>query len=394
MRWVIALLCLSLNAACITTGYEDALGYRSRRAAQAHDATAFSALMAEAAETEPKSRLDNPKKTVLTHFLDLAATPQFLQTIDGWHQQGWVDADMICPVYRAHFQAHFESAPQAAAHSAEVCLARALDAAQAPVRQWELDLCLLESPVLVKTATSSLQPYLKLALDTTQPKALRRTLLKALTFRERFGPRARWGQTSTQTPDARRLQARTEAQTWRRRLTWVLARLADKVDASELAIASARGALEVEQVATSFGSSFIAEYAMNADAQRRAWAWAWVRVLKAVKPIKHLEGLGLWDRGREPAGDAYWYVCHDEAEKKRTALGVRAIAQGLSVRSLQPEGSGPGLNKICANYAYIQGPYPLERSARVHATERLRARIGADAHVVLHIQNRMTLVPQ
>jgi hypothetical protein len=391
MRWVVALFLLGLNSACVTTGYEHAIGYRSRRAAQSHNAAAFTDLMQEAAEAEPKSHLDNPKKTVLTHFLDLAASPQFLATVDRWNQQGWVDADMVCPVYRAHFKAHFKSDPKAAARSAQTCLTRALDAAQSPVRQWEIDLCLLESPVLVQTATASLGPYLDLALDPDRPEPFRRTLLKALTFREQFGPRARWGQTSTLTPDAHRLRARSEGETWQRRLTWVLEQFQGKVPADELSTASARGALEVEQVATSFGASFIADYAQSPSAQHRSWAWGWVRTLKAQPPIEHLGGLGLWDRGREPAGDTYWYVCHGEPDRKQNALGTRFIAQGISVRATRPD---PVLTEICARYSHVLGPYPLERTARAHAAQRLSARLGTQRKVVLRIQRRMNAPSQ
>lgn len=381
----------------MTVGYQDALGYRSRRAAEAKDAAAFVELMQQASEADPNSALDNPKKTVLTHFLDLADSPQFLATVDDWNRRGWVDEDMICPVYRAHFAAHFQSDPEAAASSAAICEARARAASHNEARAWEVDLCLLESPVFTRTSTESLGRYLQQATDPQEPEAYRQALLKALTFREHFGPRERWGVPSTLSPEAERAQAREGAEAWRRRLAWLLEALSPAVPTPELAIASARGVMEVEQVMLSHGQSFVATYADSPDPTQQALAWAWVRALKRQPPVDHLAGLGIWDRGREPVKDAYWYLCHGPAVlKPGGALGPRYVAPAVSMRSGQAlEGldrSRP-LGGECQGFEApaILGPYPLEQIARARAVAQLKDTLPEGSRVVLQIRRRKVL---
>lgn len=392
VRRPLAILLLLSSGACANLGYEGAIGYRARKAAIERRPEAFGPLMEEAADTEPKSRLDNPKKTVLTHYLSLADDPGFLATIDAWNQKGWVDEDMVCPVYRAHFAAHHTLDPEAAARSASVCLDRARAAATAD-RQWELELCLLEAPFLVATATASLGPYLELATDPDEPEALRRGLLRGLTFREAFGPRARWGVTSTVTPEARREVALEEAEGWRDRLAWTLDALSERVPPTELAIASARGVMEVEQVLASFGGSFVAGYADSEAPDKRTWAWTWVRASKAAEPVDHLGGLGLWDRGREPAKDAYWYVCAGAPPAPTgSSLGPRVLVEAITVRASERlEPTDPRLLEACEGRPRRVGPYPLEQIARSVAAERLFEDRAPNARLVVRVKRRVVL---
>jgi len=390
VRYLAILVTLACASGCVTVGYEGALGYRSRNAAEQQDAQAFVELMEEASEAEPKSRLDNPKKTVLTHFLDLAKDPAYLQTIDAWNAKGWIDEDMICPVYRAHFGAHAQSSPKQAQASAQLCLQRARAASLAKDRAWEVDLCLMGAPFFTKTSTPTLQPYLQMATSPDEPEPFRRAMLKGLTFREDFSPRERWGVTSTLTPDAQKLFTHRQARQWQRRLTWLLDTLQDKVPATELAIASARGVMEVEQVMNSRGQSFVARYAASEDPVRRQWAWAWVRALKHAEPVDHLGGLGIWDRGREPSGDAYWYICHGPAVlNEGGVLGPRYVAEARSLQSQVRLAGGPDAPAMaCAAPEQQIGPFPLEQIARAVAVQQLKASLPTGARVIVRITTR------
>jgi hypothetical protein len=377
------LIFLALGTGCSGLGYQGALGYRARQAALQHDAAAFPDLMAEAAETEPKSRLDNPKKTVLTHFLDLADDPAFLATVRQWESQGWVEPDMICPVYRAHFAAHHQDAPEDAAASAQVCLARARSAS-ARADPEEVERCLLEAPFLIATATAALAPYLALATDPAEPEPFRQAVLRGLTLREGFAPRARWGVTATVSADVQRAQTEAAARGWARRLAWVLDTLEGEVDAPELALASARGAMEVEHVLEGLGESFVAAYAEDPRPARRDLAWGWVRAMKHAPPVEHLGGLGLWDPGREPPGEAFWYVCAAAPVARPGRLGPRLSAEGASMVAPAPLPAPE-----CPPGARGWGPYPLEQVARAAAEAALSQDAGGRVRLRLSARRRM-----
>lgn len=385
-----ALGALLVQTGCVSVGYEGAIGYRSRQAALQKNVDEFRVLMEEASETEPKSRLDNPKKTVLTHFLELADSPEFLAIVEEWNAKGWVDDDMVCPVYRAHFAAHHARAPEAAARSADVVMSRARSVAGDETRGWELDLCLLEAPMLVETATAALAGYLEMATDPGEPEAFRRGLLRGLTFREGFGPRERWGVTSTLTPDQRRLRAEREALGWRDRLAWVLEALSGEVPPTELAIASARGALEVEAVLAGFGESFVAGYAESARPDHQAWAWGWVRAMKHRSQVDHLAGLGLWDPAREPRADAYWYLCAaPPGPPKPGPLGPRVTIDARTLRAAAHlEAPRAGFTPACPAENVLVGPYPLEQVARTAARAAAAAELEAQARIVVRVRDR------
>lgn len=376
----------SLLAGCVGS-YQDAIGYRARQASMQRDAAAFPSLMAEAAETEPKSRLDNPKKTVLTHYLTLADEPNYLETVRAWEANGWVEDDMICPVYRAHAAAHLEDA--SGAESAARCVDHARAAVgQADEGRAEIDRCLLEAKFLVASATTALTPYLGLAVSDAEPLALRQGLWRGLTHREQFGPRDRWGVTSTLTIDRRRLLTERDARRWAARLRWTLDALETRgVPAPELAIASARGAMEVEHVLMQRGESFVRAYAEAERPDHRTWAWGWVRAMKARPRIERLGGLGLWDRSREPAADAFWYVCHGAPEVRSDGpLGPRRLVRAETVRASARVPPAVAAAR-CTDAATRLGPYPLEQVARAAAM----ARLGAGPRVLLRVDRRHVL---
>lgn len=384
MRVALLAAALLVGTGCSGYGYQGAVGYRSRQAALQGDAAAFGPLMEEAAEAEPKSRLDNPKKTVLTHFLDLAADPGFLPTVRAWEARGWVDADMVCPVHRAYFGAHMAEAEAQA--SARLCVDRAR-AASLRGDDEEVARCLLLAPFLVDTATTALVPYLATATDPAEPEPFRQAVLRGLTFRDGFEEKARWGVTATTTPDAQRTATAAGARRWARRLEWLLDTLGPRVPPTELAMASARGALEVEQALEGLGEGFVSAYAEDPRPERRALAWGWARAMKAQAPVEGLAGLGVWDRGREPAGDAYWYVCAEPPVSKPGRRGPRWTARGTSLAAPGPLDAPPPTG--CPAGATWVGPYPLEAVARTAAAARLGAAVGA--RVRLSITARLSL---
>ena len=123
-RLIGGLLLLLFGSGCL--GYTSALGFRARQAVMRNDAAAFKDLMEEAADTLPAGPLDNPEKTVLTHFLDLAQDPLFFPMVEEWMAKGWIGDDMTCAVFRAHYKAEIDRHPEAAQKSA----ARASDRAR------------------------------------------------------------------------------------------------------------------------------------------------------------------------------------------------------------------------------------------------------------------------
>ena len=259
MRGAALLLVCWSGTACL--GHQSALGFRARQAAMRGDAAIFRELMEEAADTTPAGPLDNPEKTVLTHFLDLAADPLFFPMVEEWMQKGWVGEDMRCAVYRAHYRAEIGRDPAAALASAEKILNLARAAAPDAERQWEVEVCLSGAPFLTATATAALLPYLQIAADPTEPIRFRAGLLDGMTNAFLTGAERLYGNQPELTREEAQALAMKQASDQARRTRFVLESVRPYVESAFLAAATARGVLEVETVLVPPGQSFVGRYA-------------------------------------------------------------------------------------------------------------------------------------
>lgn len=353
-------------------GHQSALGFRARQAAMRGDAAIFRELMEEAADTTPAGPLDNPEKTVLTHFLDLAADPLFFPLVEEWMQKGWVGEDMRCAVYRAHYRAEIGRDPTAALASAEKILNLARAAAPDAERQWEVEVCLSGAPFLTATATAALLPYLTLAADPTEPIRFRAGLLDGMTNAFLTGAERLYGNQPELTREEAQALAKKQASDQASRTRFVLESVRPYVESAFLASATARGVLEVENVLVPLGQSFVGRYAESSDPYEQDLAWAWVRTLKSKKKIARIMGLGLWNRNLEPKGDVYWYLCarpQAGGTSQGGVLGPVKMIEAIGIRApsrLSPEVLSPR----CEGYPELVGPYPLEASARGRLAER------------------------
>jgi hypothetical protein len=185
-----------------------------------NDVEAFPDLMEEAAETSPKGPRDNPKKTVLTHFLDLAADPRFFPYIEEWRKKGWVEDDMICSIHRAHHRATRDSDPKAAARSVNVCLNVARAAARETERSWQVKDCLEEAAFLAETSTQALVPFLRLVADPTEPLRFRAGLLDGMTRIPLSSPERRLANDSALTREQAFAAAEKDLRGVESRFTW------------------------------------------------------------------------------------------------------------------------------------------------------------------------------
>lgn len=361
---------LLFTAGCV--GHQSALGFRARQAVLKSDAAAFKELMEEAAETTPAGPLDNPEKTVLTHFLDLAGDPLFFPYVEEWMQKGWVGEDMRCAVYRAHYRAEEKRNPEVAQASAQKILDLARAAAPDAERQWEVDVCLSGAPFLTVTATAALLPYLKLAADPTEPIRFRAGLLDGMTNAYLTGAERLYGNQPELTREEAQALARKQASDQATRTRFVLEAVRPYVESAFLASATARGVLEVENVLVPLGQSFVGRYAESEDPYEHDLAWAWVRAIKAKKKIPRIMGLGLWNRNLEPKADVDWYLCARPGPAptgSAGALGPVKTMEALAVRS--PSGTPPpNLEARCDGFPERWGPYPLEATARARLAER------------------------
>lgn len=381
MRRSIALLLLT-TAAC--SGPTSALGYRARQAAIQRDAEAFGKLMEEAAgEKTPE---DDPQRTVLTHFLDLADHPRFASMLDAWRSRGWVHEDMSCAIDRALYRASAESDPVAADRAAQRAVDRARKAATDPKRKWELEECLAEAPFLVDTSTAALVPYLKIAIDPSEPLDLRTGLLDGMSRVYLTGAARLAGNEGISREEASRRAGETAA-AQAARLDWIVAAVKSYVEAPLLSRSTARGALELENVLVGLGQSWLAGYAASADPYDRDLAWGWVRTLKEGKKIERIAALGLWNESKEGERDAYWYLCaSDQVQAKGGVLGTIKVVDAIAIRAAEPVTDRDGLSsKHCASLGTIVGPYPLESTARGALLEALP---GEDAGTSVRITER------
>lgn len=386
MHLRLAAIAALLASGCVAH-YEDALGYRARQAALRRDVPAFRALMAEAADTLPSHPYDNPKKTVLTHFLDLGGEDAFFDVIEEWRAKEWVSEYMTCAIHRARFRGTQDSDPEEAARAAEVCIDQARSAADAGDRSWELEVCLEEAPFLVQTSTPALAPYLRIAADPTEPRAFRRGMVSGMTHlyvMDAFTRRA--NEPSLDVARARALTERAVSEVGAR-LRSILDVLGVAMDTALLAAGSAFGASELERVSLSQQESFIGTFADSDVAEEQDLAWAWVRAMKSRDQDRRLSRLSLWDRRREPKGDAYWYLCSKQTvDPVFSVADVRAISVRATERVADPAAFAP----LCVGYDSLAGPYPLEATARGTLTASV-ARTSSVARVRLSIAARKTL---
>lgn len=379
-----------LLPACAAS-YEGALGYRARHAALAGDAAAFDALMEEAAGVLPGSPLDNPKRTVLTHFLDLAGSDLFFPMIEAWTEKGWVPEAMTCAIHRARFRGTLERDPAEAERAAGVCVDRARAAALDGDRSWEIEACLDEAPFLTRTSTAAVWPYVELASLSTEPFGLRAGLLSGLTKLYLQDPATlRVNDPSLSREESIR-RARARLDPLSARFRQIIGRLVHDSELPLLAGATAFGALELERVHLALGESLAGRYATSELPAESDLAWGWVRAMKAKKRIPRLENLGLWDRRREPAGDAYWYLCaRAPVARADGTLGVEAAVVLALERSADPEALRRAHCPVLGPaepLPSLHGPFPLAEVARGTVTASISAARGAPVSV--HVARRV-----
>lgn len=362
-----ALVALFATGGCVAS-YQDALGYRARRAALRGDVEAFEGLMAEASEEKPRSPLLKPQRTVLTHFLDLAGDPRFFATIERWRAKGWVSDNLTCAIHRARFRHTRASDPDQAQRAAQVCLDRARAAAYSGERSWEIEACLDEAPFLTVTSTVDLQPYLEVVADAAEPRAVRRALLDGMTklYLQDVNIRA------TNAPDLPRAGHRARAQAQREaveaRLLALLSPLEGHLDTALLAAGTDFGALELERASLTEGTSFLWRYALaTGDPEAVDLVFAWVRSMKRRQKNLRLTSLGLWNRKLEPGRDAYWYACLARP-RIEPAFGSARV-QVAPLRSIERKDAaakatcdklGPGRSLL--------GPFPMKATLRGSVT--------------------------
>jgi hypothetical protein len=384
-RWVrawVAVVLLLASSGCI--GYRSALGFRARRAVLEDDAARFEDLMEEAADTTPAGPLDNPKLTVLTHFLDLAGDPLFFPYIEDWMAKGWVSDTMTCAIHRARFRSMRDKDPAEADRAAQVCIKRARHAATDPELQWEVDRCLEEAPFLVDTSTTALVPYLRMVAEPTEPVKFRYGLLDGMTRVYISSPSRIASNDSSLTREEAAEIARGHVDKQVQRLDFIIAAVRPYVNATLLASSTARGVLEVENVSVALGKSYIGKFATSDDPYERDVAWAWVRTQKNRKKVNRIAALGLYNRAKETRKDVYWYFCSrrggDEAAKSGAGvLGPLNMIEAISIRRKEAVDDVEALRaEVCADYPTIGGPYPLEATGRGTVTASVAEALGEE----------------
>lgn len=391
---------LSASNACVAS-YTSALGYRARDAALRGDVDAFDELMEEAAGTTPRHPFDNPKKTVLTHFLDLGGSDRFFAVIEGWRKKGWVSDLMTCAIHRARYRGVVGRDPIEADGAADACIDRARAAAADPDRQWEIEACLDEAPFLTETATVAIGRYVEMAADPLEPYPFRAGLLEGMTkifFQDPASIRANDPAISREEAFRRSAAALDRM---RGRFDAIIRSVDPGRDGPLIASSTAIGALEIERVSSAHGRTFLAEYAESKNPALSDLAWAWVRALKHKKRIARLDALGVWERKREPAEDAFWYLCFEGAPKgdpraSGPSIGLGRTVPALSVLAFAPVQDLERIERdVCAGsregppLPRIVGPYPLEATAVLAATASVASSLGEGARIAL--RRRITL---
>lgn len=319
--------------------------------------------MIEAAETLPSHPRDNPKRTVLTHFLDFGGDPRFFEIIEQWKNNGWVSENMECAIERARYRGTISTDPEEAERAANACVALARAAADDADRRWVLEACLEDAPFLTRTSTIAIARFIEITADPTEPYLLRAALLDGMTrvFLQDAGTRV-VNDPKIKKPAAIAASKQQLAETQARFLSILRAAQAT-AEPGLLSGATAFGAIELERVSMTHGRSLIGSFAAGDAPDDHDLAWGWVRAMKSKKRNARYEAMGLWDRKREPQGDAYWYVCL----KDREGITVLAEQEAPDKEVLRA--------KYCEQSTSIHGPYPLEVSARAAVTSSTSAQI-------------------
>lgn len=389
IRLLIALLIVTLGSGC--AGYKGALGYRARQAVLRGDVAAFDRLMAEAADASSKGPLDNPTKTVLSHFLDLGGSDRFFPMIEDWTKRGWVSELMTCAVQRARYKGVAARDPAEAERAARVCIDRARTAAGDPDRRWEIEACFDEAPFLVLTSTRAIAPYVALAADPREPYLFREGLLDGLTKVYLQDPGTRRANDPSLSAEAARKASIAQ-------LALVTGRFRSILDgvraANELELirgATAFGALELERASLPLRKSFLASFLRSGSQDDADLTWGWVRVMKGRERIRRLDALGLWNQKEEPPGDAYWYLCAERprAGSRAIAIVAKASIPDSDLEQVRQERCGeleaPGAP------SKISGPYPLLATARAALTSSIASALGSASAVEITIARRLSL---
>lgn len=376
------LVALASLASFGCAGYSSALGFRARQAVLHRDIEQFNGLMEEAADATPKGPLDNPKKTVLTHFLDLAGDPRFFSYIDDWKKRGWVAEDMTCSIYRAHHRATRRSDPAAAERSVEVCLANARAGASDPEKSWLVGDCLDGAAFLTETSTAALVPILQLVANPSEPLKFRAGLLSGMTDIPISGTRRHMDNDTGLTKEQASERVEDQLDGLRARLDWILDAARPYMDATLLAGSTAIGVMRIEYASSSIGRSYVGRFAQSDSPDDNDLAWAWTRAAKNKKPPKDIEGLGLWNKDRELKEDVYWYLCSRPGGapaaqgSAAAALGPIEVLDAISIRTKAKVLDLVELRtKHCADktgaepYPQIKGPFPAESIARGSVAE-------------------------
>jgi hypothetical protein len=380
--------------ACVSS-YTSALGYRARQAVLRGDVQAFDELMEEAADTLPRHPYDNPKRTVLTHFLDFGGSDLFFPMIEKWRAKDWISDNMTCAIHRARYRGVVDKDPDEALRAADVCLDRARIAAGDPDRRWEIDACLEEAPFLTYTSTTAIARYIAMTGDQAEPYLFRAGLLEGMTTMFLQDPGIRRANDPTVAKEKAYADSLEQLNTIEKRFDAILKEARRTSEQTLVAGATAVGALEIERVSIVHGRSYFGRILASGTPDDGDLVWGWVRAVKSRKRMGRLEPMGLYDRRREPEGDAYWYLCTSAPERvsektaKLTAVSVMAREEAqdkeaLRASSCDEKAAGMPLPNI-------HGPFPIEVTARAAVTASVAASLGEGATVQLDLKRRISV---
>lgn len=360
---------LFVLAICAFTGcasYSGGLGYRAREAAKEQDLERFEKLMEEAVEDGPQFPGDRPVQTVLVHFLDLAGHKKFPELLARFQAKGWIPDEQTCSVQRARYKALIEKDPAEAEKARDIALERARIAARASDRQWEIDACLEGAPFLTLTSTTALALPLERAADPEEPTALRTGLLSAMSAVYLKDPDTLVSNGEAKTRAEATAIAKKELEKAEKRLRALVDRVAPSGDVDLLARGTSFLALEVERVSLATGGSFLARTSSSSEVLWTDLSWGWVRAMKDKEKLVRLADLGLWQRDKEPEGDAFWYSCLYPAKDGWEATLIRYPSRLAD--------SNAAKTKHCADAVTFEGPFPLAATAK-HDREGKRVRV-------------------
>jgi hypothetical protein len=366
------MICALLGTSCVSS-YTDALGYRARKAAIARDIDVFQELMLEASETLPSHPRDNPKRTVLTHFLDFGGDPHFYEIIEAWKEKGWVSDNMDCAIHRARYRGLIAFDPLEAELAADNCVGLAREAAPDPERRWVIEACLEEAPFLTRTSTIAVERFIAVAADPSEPYVLRAGVLDGMTHLFLQDPGTLRVNDPKMSREAAIAQSKAQLEEVEARFVSIVRAIQTTAEPGLISGATAFAAAELERVSQWHGKSFFGAFASADSPDDQDLAWGWTRAMKSKKRTARLEHLAFWDRKREPQGDAYWYVCASASGNKREAITVLAESAVADLEALRERECKT--SSKAATLTEIFGPYPLESSAKMSVTASTSAQL-------------------